>query len=372
MGTPPIRARGAAALGLALVAIAALFGLPSLLPLAAALIVLPLIAIAWVAGATRGLRLHRSVPAGPLLEGEPGKLRLELERGRLPLPGGELIDPLRPAPIGFGLRPPPVDEDLTFPRRGRQPLGRGAAVVRDPLGLAERRVESADGGELIVLPRPQQLRYRAGGAGARSLGAGARGGGGSGPDSWAAEFEIDGLRPYRDGTPASRIHWPTVARTGELQERRITAGADAARLIVIDPTGAADPAALDAAIRAAASLCVELARIGCAVMLPPRSRLVELESSLRGWPELHSRLALLEPDAGAPAVHRIGRAGLAILLSADPSRRPEQELRRIPAARRILVRPGLAEGPAALFSVAGCVGRAVGAARRSRTGVVAR
>ena len=30
----------------------------------------------------------------------------------------------------------------------------------------------------------------------------------------AAELELDSLRPYREGAPASRIHWPTVARRG--------------------------------------------------------------------------------------------------------------------------------------------------------------
>ncbi len=358
------------ALGAALGALGLLFGAPSLFPAAIALTGVPALAAAWVFVSGRGLRLRRSVPAGPLLEGEAGRLRLELETGRLPPPGGGIVDPLCGEPIPFGSSSFTVDRELSFDRRGRRELGFATARVRDPLALAERRTDSAAGGELLVLPRPHPIRFRAGGEGARSLGTGSRGGGGSGPDSWAAEFEIDGLRPYRDGTPASRIHWPTVARTGELQERRITAGADAARLIVVDPAQPAGEPALDAAVRAAASLCLELAPIGCAVMVPPSSRLVELDSSLHGWPDLHARLALLTAADDAPAVHRIGRAGLAIWVSADPSERPERELRRIPAGRRLLVRPGIAEDAGALFSVAGCVGRAVGAGRRRRTAVV--
>ena len=50
---------------------------------------------------------------------------------------------------------------------------------------------------------------------------------------------MDGLRPYRPGSPASRIHWRTVARSGEMYEKRFVAGADAAPLIVLDPTSPA-------------------------------------------------------------------------------------------------------------------------------------
>ena len=87
-------------------------------------------------------------------------------------------------------------------------------------------------------------------------------------DASLAELEIDGLRPYREGAPASRIHWPTVARRGEILERRLVAELDAAPLIVVDPSAPSGEEDLDKAVRAAASLCVHLAREGgCAVLL---------------------------------------------------------------------------------------------------------
>src|SRR5215218_4723978 len=55
-----------------------------------------------------------------------------------------------------------------------------------------------------------------------------------------AQFEVDGLRPYRDGSPASRIHWPAVARTGEMVERRLVAGGDPRPMVVFEPRGGAD------------------------------------------------------------------------------------------------------------------------------------
>ena len=60
-------------------------------------------------------------------------------------------------------------------------------------------------------------------------------------ETGAVDLEIDGLRPYRQGSPASRIHWPTVARTGEMYERRFVAGADAAPLIVVDASDRGEP-----------------------------------------------------------------------------------------------------------------------------------
>src|SRR5204863_6364917 len=78
--------------------------------------------------------------------------------------------------------------------------------------------------------------------------------------------EVDSLRPHRSGMPASRIHWPTVARSGVLMERRLVTDADERPLIVVDPRAAVSSEALDTAVRAAASLCAPLARQGgCAV-----------------------------------------------------------------------------------------------------------
>ena len=51
----------------------------------------------------------------------------------------------------------------------------------------------------------------------------------------AAETEIDGLRPWREGSPASRIHWQSFARGAGLMERKLISEADSRPLVVIDP-----------------------------------------------------------------------------------------------------------------------------------------
>ena len=50
--------------------------------------------------------------------------------------------------------------------------------------------------------------------------------------------EPDGLRPYAPGTPMSRIHWPSAARGGGLQERHFVSGRDQLPLVVVDTSSA--------------------------------------------------------------------------------------------------------------------------------------
>jgi len=89
-----------------------------------------------------------------------------------------------------------------------------------------------------------------------------------------------------------------------MMERRLRAESDTRPLILLDPRGAAAEEDLDAAVRAAASLTVHLARAGgCALLLPGERRPVILEPTLGGWPHAHARLALIEgtmrPSLGA-------------------------------------------------------------------------
>lgn len=361
-----MRASTATALGLALLVSGTLFGSPSLYPAGIALLAIPLASIAWVRLAAQRAQLRRRTPVGSLIEGHSYPIEISLSRGLVPPPGGALIDPLLDGPRPVGPHSRRWGESILFARRGRRDLGAAEIVIRDPFGLSERRRRSADGGQVVVLPRTEPLQFTAGGAGGNALGFGERGGGGAGPDSWAAEFEIDGLRSYREGTPAARIHWPTLARTGELHERRITAGADAARLVVIDPQRPAGEDALDAAVRAAASICLELAAGGgCALILGGDMRALEIDPRLRAWPQAHHRLALVEAGAGAPPIQRIGRAGVVFWVSADPSPGAEQRCRRLPATRRLLVRPASQPlGGPVLFRVAGCEAAELRAAGR--------
>ena len=134
-------------------------------------------------------------------------MRISATAGRLPLPPGWIDEPLLPEPVRFRAGKPSarVRVEVTFGRRGRRRLAPPALVLRDPFGLAQRVVTGATGDEILVLPRMLPVRATAGGGDATPAHARAA-------LIAAAETELDGLREHRPGSPASRIHWPAVAR----------------------------------------------------------------------------------------------------------------------------------------------------------------
>jgi len=365
------RAAGAACLGLALAVAAVAFDSSSLYLPAVALIVLAAGAAAWVRLAALGAGVTRVPGPHTVAEGAPYPLRLEVKAGVLPPPGGELTDPLLEEPVRMGATASRrVSVDIRFERRGRRVLEPGTLVIRDPLGLAVREVRAtANLEELLILPRVEPLLSPGDG------GTGADGSSGS-PDSGgsraqlrgrlqgsAAELDLDGLRPYREGTPASRIHWPVVARSGEMVERRLTADADSAPLVVLDATSPPSEQALDMAVRAAASLCVHLAhRGGCSLLLPGDRRPVPLASDLAAWPALHVRLALVSAAGTRPPMARTRRAGSVFWVSARPD--APRELARAAFGGGWVVSPASGTAGRAEFTVAGCSGARIGRAGR--------
>jgi uncharacterized protein (DUF58 family) len=364
----------AAGLGVALALVGLGFGLPSLVVAGLGMAGLAGIAVAWVE-LSLPRRLIR-VPGPPrVVEDEPFEFRVQMEGGRVPPPAGELTDTVLSEPLSLGSHwRRPVITEVSIAGRGRHRLRPSRLEIRDPLGLHVRTVESDDPGELLVLPRVEPVVAAGGGAGgarASALAGLESGTAASQIDARAIELEVDGLRAYRDGSPASRIHWPAVARTGELIERHLVAGADAAPLVVLDAHQPADHAALDAAVRATASLCAHLAtRGGCAALLPDDRRPTEIEPDMRAWPQVHARLALIEATSGPPALIRSLRSGEVYLVSARPGAGIPPSLRAGTGAR-YLVTPADSWKGSAAFTVAGCVGRRVDRVRARAVGRVA-
>ena len=342
-----------ALLGLVIGVVAAVFDTASLYVPGVALLGLGLVAAVWVSLAVHGASVERTVGPSTVLEGEPYPLRVEMRAGLVAAPGGALVEPLLAESLGVaGRRSRRVRVDVRFSRRGRRTLEPCRLSIHDPLRLA-RAERASSPGEVLVLPRIEPVRA----AGAGSLG---DVGSGLGRQGVAAELEIDSLRPYREGTPASRIHWPTLARTGLMMERRLVAEADARPLVVLDSRGAASDEDLDAAVRAAASLCHELAqREGCGLLLPGERRPVEVAPDLRAWPALHVRLALVEGEDGAPAPSRLERGGAVFWVTARRLGLAPAALRRSGAGLRYLVAPGIGPGGGGP-SVAGCHVRRIG------------
>ena len=345
-------------IGLALILVGAAFDSPSLYVPGAALMILSFGLRAWVAIAARGVRVERLAGPWNVVEGEPYPFELEIARGRIPPPGAALLDPLLERPITLPVRlPGRVAAEGSFSRRGRHLLEPATLRIGDPLGMRSADVKGRTEVEVLVLPRVEALQTAGGegGAAEEELGEGwALGVGDTGPDTGAIEFEIDGLRPYRDGTPASRIHWPSVARTGELLEYKMITGGQASPLFVLDAADPVDEEHLDKAVRAAASLCVHLAgHSGCAILIPGETRPLEVDVGLRSWPQVHGRLALVQPHATLPRLRRGMHVNALFWVSAAAS--PPPLGRTAPGfARSVFVSPLPPGGARPLFSVAGC------------------
>ena len=354
----------AIALGALLLLAAAAFDAEPLYVPGAAFALMGLAALAWVGLGSAGVVVEREVAARTVVEEQPVDVRIRVRAGLTPLPTGAVHDALldTPVPLALGRRAMALRIHATFARRGHRVLAPVDVVVRDPLGLASRTVTSGPGAELLVLPRVSPIT---------TPGAGGEGGVLSpraGRPRMAAEVELDGLRPHRPGAPASRIHWSVFARTDELWERRLLADADARPLVVLDPrtAGAAEgEAALDAAVRAAASLVVALAEHGgCSLLLPGDRRPAVIEPGLNAWPRAHVRLALVADDGAAPSLAGIaGRAGPIVYVAARPVARTPRALQG-GGGQRVLVVPGHQGGRRGLFTVAGCTGYAVRESRR--------
>lgn len=360
------RATPTAALGVALTLAGLGFASPSLAVPGIALTVLALVAVGWTELAARGAMLVHSPGPARLIEGESYPLRLELRRGVLPPPSGELEAPLLPAPVPVGpLRPRRIEVAVPMRRRGSVRLAGATWTIRDPLGLHSRRVSAGPAGELLVLPRIEPVA--AGAFGVAGLGAGSASAGEESAsavrEARAVEFEVDGLRPYREGSPASRIHWPAVARSGEMYERRMVAGAEATPLVVLDAERPDDPESLDRAVRAAASLCVHLApATGCSLLLPGHRVPNSLGQHLRAWPALHGRLALVV--AGAPTLSpgRMARRGSVFWVTGGSMARALRFARGFGPGPHYVVSAREPAG-SATFRVAGCSAVPIGDSR---------
>jgi uncharacterized protein (DUF58 family) len=366
------RAAGIGVAGTALILVAFTLGTSELLVPGVAFVLLAALIPPWVLAAARGASVTRTIDTDQVLEDQPLEANISVQGGVLGIPGAEVTDPLAGRTINV------TSQQLTlrlrgageirivarFARRGRRRIQPPAVVMSDPLGLMRATVPSRAGAQtLLVLPRTERVRWRHGDAGAqldRHAGMAVE---------MLAATDIDGLRPYRPGTPASRISWSALARGAGLLERRLRAERDTGPLVVLDVRCDGDVEPIDAAVRAAASLAVELAhRTGCELLLPEDRRPLQLAPDLGAWPDAHARLALVEggPDAPVPALASRSRSGTIFYVAAASDRLPAR-LAGGAFGAVVLVLPAAlspASRHAPVFEVSGCRGYLLGAAAR--------
>lgn len=382
------RAIAVAAAGGLLTLVAFVFDAAPLFVSGVALLAVGLLAPAWVWTTARGARVQRRVERVRVVEEQPMTASIIVRRGWFGLGGWarlEIVDPLTGSRIELsgplsplrGGRQVTVGVVVRFPRRGRHTLPAPSLIVSDPLELARVETESsAPPPQLLVLPRTEAVRWLGPDGGRRF----------EQPDGDAASeaqaaVDVDGLRPYRPGTPASRIHWPAVARGAGLLERRLQADGDSRPLVVLDSRSsdpAQPPELLDAAVRAAASLVLDLARRGgCGLLLPGEQRATAVDRELNAWPAAHARLAMVSggPETRAPAIATTrGRLGPMIYVACGPSSRMVSLLTApgngsvvlvVPRATLVGGRPtGVRSRMLATLEVSGCRGFRLGLRER--------
>jgi uncharacterized protein (DUF58 family) len=390
MATPRLlatRAAVVAACGLVLGLVSLIFDAAPLFVPAIGLIALGAGTPAWVWLAARGAATQRQLPAERVIEDEPVDATIEVRRGPLGLPGAQVVDPFTGARFDLAGELSPVRGDRTtsvhvssrFSRRGLHRLPAPALTVRDPLDLARAEAVSSGGSQqVLVLPRTEPVRWLGSGHSRRLR----LPDGHAGSEALAA-VDLDGLRPYRKGTPASRIHWPAVARGAGLIERRLQADGDARPLVVLDartPTGAgrAGVELVDAAVRAAASLVLEFSRAGgCGLLLPGEQRPTMIDRELIAWPAAYARLAVVEGGSAsrAPVLGPMsGRGGAMVYVAASPVERLSGVLGAPGGGPTVLVVPeaelvgghprGVRNAARPALTVSGCRGFLLGAGRR--------
>ena len=371
----------AVALGGALLIVAALaFGAVPLLVGGVGFVLLAVIVPAWAVLAARGATVTRQLTGRRVVEDEPLELTVVVRRGPLGLPGAEVFEPIAGTRIAVrealslltGSRQVELRVVTRLARRGRYTFAPPTLCVADTLSLvALKKAGSGPPDELLVLPRTEPVRWQR--SERRTL---TRGQSSSSAHEPIGAGELDGLRPYVEGSSASRIHWPALARGAGLLERRLVSEPHAQPMVVLDARQGGlpgDQELLDAAVRATASLTLEFAAAGgCSVLLPGLRLPIDVSRDLAAWPAVHTRLALVQGSRDDGPGLRVGAArGPLIYVAARLDGPP-----RVPASGRlassfVLVIPavlgeGLSIRPS--FEVSGCAGYQLSsrAARRRR------
>lgn len=149
--------------------------------------------------------------------------------------------------------------EVTPRSRGRFGIGPLVLLVTDPFDLVHRRLEFDIHHDLIVYPAIEEIgRERppapVGGAGESST-----------RQLFLAAEEFYTMRAYEEGDDLRRIHWPSVARTGNLMIRQDEAERRAAASVFLDNRSAGvggTRVAFERAVSAAASIGALYLRTG--------------------------------------------------------------------------------------------------------------
>ena len=263
----------AAALGLWLVARIA--GSPTLHIIAVGLAVLPIAAVAYTRWSRQRLRVRRRVSDQRIQPGRRVTVDLEIENESPASTSFLLLEDTIPAGLGRTARlvltgvaargAARASYSLVAQSRGRFSVGPLSIDVCDPFALTRSRVEFAGRDDVVVTPVVEELERGTASPFGQSSGL-----------SLAKHLSRTGedfftMRAYQEGDDLRRIHWPSVARSGELMIRQDESTRRSNAVLYLDTRrsalGQTRSPAFERAVSAGASIGTLLARYGFTIRL---------------------------------------------------------------------------------------------------------
>jgi uncharacterized protein (DUF58 family) len=322
------------ACGLGLWAAGRLLGSPTIHVVAVGLCVLPLIAAFVCRHTGQELRVRRRLSDQRVQPGHRVTVELEIDNGSATSSSFLLLEDRVPPALGAPARlvlpgiPGRNRQRVAYtftPRvRGRYVLGPLTVDLSDPFGLTRRRSQFDHEDQLVVTPEVEELSGPASAAFSAGVGLSRT------RNLFRTGEEFYTMRAYQTGDDLRRLHWPSVARTGELMIRQDETSRRGSAVLFLDTRASAigqtHAPSFERSVSAAASIGVLLARSGFTV------RFMSAGTSLlaTGEEQLLDTLAALSHEHGrtiGPALTRL-RAGASadatlVLVTAPP---PPSEL----------------------------------------------
>ncbi|MFL5982895.1 MAG: DUF58 domain-containing protein [Gaiellaceae bacterium] len=302
------RGRCILGLGLGVYLAAWAFGSKPLYPVATGLLLVVVVAWAWVRLANRPFRVRRGWGDSEHVEGDDVPVVLELDASGRVLPAaatlverigrlGEQRHLLRRAGRRLSVR-----YVLERMPRGRYQFSEVRLELADPFALERVSLELPAPGALLVYPRLVRLPRLFSETGTHSH------------DGRRlllrrqSGFELHGVRQYAQGESLRRVHWRSTARRGELMVKELEdAPRDEIAVLLDADASAVAGDSFDVQVRAAGSILESYVRRGRRAVLvvnSDRREVRQVHSVAADWRRALELLAAAEPT-GRAAVSRL-------------------------------------------------------------------
>jgi uncharacterized protein (DUF58 family) len=250
-------------------------GSPTLHMVSVGLLVLPFGAALFARWSRQRLRIHRRLSDTRVQPGQRVQVELEVENQSPTATSFLLIEDRLPSSLGrsarlvissiSGKERQPVRYSITPRQRGRYALGPVTVDLSDPFALTKLRVEFDEREDLVVAPEVEQL------AGGPDSPFGLASGLALAKHLFRTGDEFYTMRPYNEGDDLRRIHWPSVARSGELMIRQDESTRRSNAVLFVDTRDSAvgqnHTPCFEKVVSASASLGMLLLRYGFSLKL---------------------------------------------------------------------------------------------------------